>query len=344
MSPVCGIVEVADGQTPTQDAKKFPPEPPSNAEIETIIRKYYDNILPENVLEEGCAVCGSLTLSKNMKSLKKYTDIINILEDSTDLVARQGQHSERELVQSIEGPILASGCSKVCQPCEKKLDKGKIHSLALANGNWIGKVPPELQDLRYAEKMMISRVCHNYCVVKVEKSGMHKMRANAIMFSVPMPKVFNVLPPIAEELDKVLAYIYIGPSKPTDIDNKRTPLFVCRNKVREALEWLKLNHRGYSDLTISYDNLNAYPKDSPPVMIDYRLPPKHKDSENQPVNLAKEEEGVDNGDCPFVVHTLTGSQLGNKTTKQLKALAVKHLTDGHSALGIGHEAVPESLY
>ncbi|KAI0310041.1 hypothetical protein OF83DRAFT_1028120, partial [Amylostereum chailletii] len=31
-------------------------------------------------------------------------------------------------------------------------------------------------------------------------------------------------------------------------------------------------------------------------------------------------------------------------TKQLKALAVKHLTDGHSALGIGHEAVPESLY
>ncbi|KAI0310040.1 hypothetical protein OF83DRAFT_1037162, partial [Amylostereum chailletii] len=84
---------------------------------------------------------------------------------------------------------------------------------------------------------------------------------------------------------------------------------VRRNKVREALEWLKLNHHDYSDLIISYDNLNAYPENSPPVMIDYRLPPKHKDSENQPVNLAEEEEGVDDGDCPFVVHTLTGSQL-----------------------------------
>ncbi|KAI0310039.1 hypothetical protein OF83DRAFT_1030086, partial [Amylostereum chailletii] len=139
----------------------FPPEPPSNAEMETIIRKYCDDILPENVLEEGCAVYGSLTLSKNMKSLKEYTDIINILEDSTDLVTRRERHSERELVQSIEGPILASGCSKVCQLCEKKLDKGEIHFLALVNGNWIGEVPPELQDLRYAEKMMISRVCHN---------------------------------------------------------------------------------------------------------------------------------------------------------------------------------------
>ncbi|KAI0308987.1 hypothetical protein OF83DRAFT_1180148 [Amylostereum chailletii] len=109
-----------------------------------------------------------------------------------------------------------------------------------------------------------------------------------------MPKVFNVLPPRAEELDEVLAYIYIGPSKPTEIVNKRTPI----------------------DLTISYDNLNAYPEDSPPVMIDYRLPPKHKDSEDKPVNSAEEEEGVDDGDCLFVVHTLTGSQLGNKTTKQ----------------------------
>lgn len=66
-------------------------------------------------------------------------------------------------------------------------------TLALANGLWIGKIPEELRDLTYAEQMLIARVHHNRCIVKVS-SGMSKMRANAISFSNPMPKIYNILP------------------------------------------------------------------------------------------------------------------------------------------------------
>jgi hypothetical protein len=40
---------------------------------------------------------------------------------------------------------------------------------------------------------------------------MHKLRANAIMFANPMPKIYDVLPPPIDEMDDVLAFIYTGP-------------------------------------------------------------------------------------------------------------------------------------
>src|SRR5882762_9460122 len=89
----------------------------------------------------------------------------------------------------------------------------------------------------------------------VTKSGMYKLKANAVLFSTPMPKIYNTLPPKAEDLDEVLAFIYIGPNKPTQKDYQRVPLLVRRNKVMAALEWLKLNHLDYEDLNISYENL-----------------------------------------------------------------------------------------
>ena len=85
---------------------------------------------------------------------------------------------------------------------------------------WIGEIPDELQDLTYAEQLLIARVHHNRCIVKVS-TGMYKMHENAILFSNPMPKVYNVLPPLMEEMGEVLAFtIYTGPCKPTKSDFK----------------------------------------------------------------------------------------------------------------------------
>jgi hypothetical protein len=97
------------------------------------------------------------------------------------------------------------------------LKKKKVPTLALANGLWLGKIPEELQDLRYAEQLLIARVRHNRCIIKVS-SGMHKMCANVISFSNPMPNIYNVLPPPIEDMDDVLAFIYTGPCKPTRAD------------------------------------------------------------------------------------------------------------------------------
>jgi len=95
---------------------------------------------------------------------------------------------------------------------------------------------------------------------------MHKMIANAVTFEHPIQIIYSVLPPPIEEMNEVLAFIFTGPCQPTEDDFCRIPLLVCRNKVAKALKWLKLNHRDYADLEISYE---SYPEDSPPVVINY---------------------------------------------------------------------------
>ena len=98
---------------------------------------------------------------------------------------------------------MAPDCSRIFPICVESLEKKKMSTLALANRLWVGKIPDELT---YAEQLLIARVCHNRCIVKVS-SGMFKMCANAISFSNPMPKIYNVLPPPIEEMDEVLAFI-----------------------------------------------------------------------------------------------------------------------------------------
>ena len=216
-------------------------------------------------------------------------------------------------------------------------------TLALANGLWIGEIPDELQDLTYAEQLLIARVRHNRCIVKVS-SGMYKMCANAISFSNPMPKVYNVLPPSIEEMDEVLAFIYTGPCKPTKADFKRTPMLVRHLKVAKALYWLKLNHIDYYDCEISEKNLASYPEDGPPVVVDYYPSSSNKNPESTSVNDIDEEDGTSEGPCSFMVHGLTGEEFSTKTMKTIKTIALQHLTSEKKILAIGHSEMPESIY
>ena len=66
-----------------------------------------------------------------------------------------------------------------------------------------------------------------------------------------MPKVYKRLPSPWEEMEEIVAFIFINPTHLTNEMHKRLPLFVRHNKVRIDLEWLKLDHEDYSDLVIS---------------------------------------------------------------------------------------------
>jgi hypothetical protein len=57
---------------------------------------------------------------------------------------------------------------------------------------------------------------------------------------------------------------------------ERTPFLVQRKQVRAALEWLKLNHADYHDIEIPLKNLESYPENGPPVVIEY-----HKSNSNK---------------------------------------------------------------
>ena len=77
--------------------------------------------------------------------------------------------------------------------CQSSLKKKILPVESLANSFWIGPIPTILQNLTFAEKMLISRIRHNKCLVRVS-SGRAKMTANVIMFSNPTVKVYHALP------------------------------------------------------------------------------------------------------------------------------------------------------
>jgi hypothetical protein len=273
--------------------EKFPPAPLSAKLCQTIVSDFCADTSANIFEEAGCAVCGKLTPTCEMEEL---CEVENISLLKVDGVTRKARSHSSDAVREWKGPILATGCSRVCSICIESLDKKKLPTLALANSLWIGEIPDELQDLTYAEQLLIARVHHNRCIVKVS-SGMSKMRANAISFSNSMPKIYNVLPPPVEDMDEVLAFIYTGPCKPTKADFKQTPLLVRHLKVSKALHWLKLNHIDYYDCEISDRNLASYPEEGPPVVVDYHPSSSNKNAESTSVHDMEEEDGTTEGIC-----------------------------------------------
>ena len=244
----------------------FPPEI-SDDHYHTIISNACQKMNKDNIEEGGCAVCGELKPLKNLSRIKNIKNMIHIL--STPGVTRIERKNHNLPVREYSGPVLDYACNKVCDHCRSSIRNGKIPCLALANNLWLGKVPEELKNLRFVEKLLIAHVRHTCSYVKVA-SGMRKMKANIIAFESPIPKIYNVLPPPRDDMDDVLAILFTGPCKPTSEDLKRTPFLVRRNHVAKALEWLKLNHCDYADIEISSKNLDQYDENSSPVSIEYR--------------------------------------------------------------------------
>lgn len=71
--------------------------------------------------------------------------------------------SDEDPIQEFIGPVLDYNCNKICNICCK--------SIQMAKELWIGNVPNELKSLRFVEKLLIARVRHTCCYVKIA-SGM----------------------------------------------------------------------------------------------------------------------------------------------------------------------------
>ncbi|KAF8222662.1 hypothetical protein L208DRAFT_1200091, partial [Tricholoma matsutake] len=168
------------------------------------------------------------------------------------------------------------------------------------------------------------------------------MASHVIAFQSPVPKVYHRLPPPMEDLDEVLAILFTGPCKPTDKEFKRTPLLVRWKQVARALEWLKLNHD--ADLEISYDELNRYPEQSPPVSVEYQHSLTTKIEEGTSIFDNAVDHGVQEGNCPFIVHGLTGDQYDTKSLNALKGIALRHWNNCGAALAVSHGSSPLSIY
>ena len=342
-SPTHKIIKEKHNKSAYQKSKitVFPPKPPSKKLIHKIISGFCEDTQPSKLLESGCAVCGQLTkLSDMLKRSDTSSNLEPLIREEVSRIERKSEHDE---IKEITGPVIDDDCTYLCKSCNKSLEKGKIPANALCNGFWLGKIPDELACLTYVEQLLISRVRHNRCIIKVA-SGRYKMHANAITFQNPVAKIYDTLPPPLEELDEVLAVMFTGPCQPTKKDLQRTPLLVRRKQISKALEWLKLNHSDYFDIGISQENLSQYPLSDAPVVIDYRQSIINKEREATSVHDNEEEIGTEEGPCTFVVQGLTGEEYSTMSLEAIKARALKHLTSNRKIMFAGHSQQPNSIY
>ncbi|TFK24311.1 hypothetical protein FA15DRAFT_592621 [Coprinopsis marcescibilis] len=141
----------------------FPPEPASHTLIENIIRNYCDETSPAAFEENGCAVCGQLTPIMHLSKISDCDVDLSCLISSNN--TRKERKHESEPVIGYETPAIVNKCDPICTECLIEVKKGCSPKYSLANGLWIGDVPDELQDLTFAERILISRVCHNPCLM-----------------------------------------------------------------------------------------------------------------------------------------------------------------------------------
>src|ERR1700683_188373 len=141
---------------------KFPPSPPSAELCQNIVSDFCADTSPRVFEEAGCAICVKLTPICEMEDL---SEVENVSLLKVDGVTRKARSKSSDPVKELKGPILAPKCSRVCPICIDFLEKKKVPTLALANGLWIGEIQDELQDLTYAEQLLIARVHHNRCIV-----------------------------------------------------------------------------------------------------------------------------------------------------------------------------------
>ena len=135
-------------------ATQFPPPPLSNQLQHTIISRFCDDMQFNKFEESGCAVCGKLTLLTELQKLSDLDLDLNILYQQG--VTQVERHFPTDPLIEIQGPVLDNDLDTICQLCYKSVSKGKMPVLALANGIWLGKVPHQLQNLSYAEQLLVA--------------------------------------------------------------------------------------------------------------------------------------------------------------------------------------------
>jgi hypothetical protein len=316
----------------TETSGAFPPPPVCQAQAHKIITSACMSMDKQFIEEGGCGVCGQLTLLSSLSALSAIKNHLHLL--AAPGITRRERRTPSDKVLEFAAAIDET-CHLVCLSCRAALRNNKVPKYALAQGLWIGSVPEELACLRYIERMLVARVRHSCCCVRIS-SGMRKMKANAVAFRAPVPKMYDILPPPREDIQEVLAIMFTGPCKPSADDFKRTPFLVRRNHVKQALLWLTLNHIDYADIKLSEHNLAQYPEDMPPVSVEYKEMSTNKTPEGVSVFDNNDDDGTELGDCPFTVHGITGEELNMLPTNVLKVMALQHLNSQGKILAIGH--------
>ena len=105
-------------------------------------------------------------------------------------------------------------------------------------------------------------------------------KGNCISFLQNVPNIVDSLPPTLDDLCDTLKVIFIGARPPDRIQLKKV-LTVRKQKIIQALRWLKKHNILYQKMNINLQNINQLPEDDMPGCIMLTMEQKICDPKDQ---------------------------------------------------------------
>lgn len=246
---------------------------------------------------------------------------------------------------------------RICNKCLHALQSSKkIPQFALANDLLIGEVPECLKGLNLVEESCIGLRKGKCYIIRLNGDSnvlnspisQRGLRGHVIIYPKKLGCMANVLPPPMEDVVTPICVVFVGSSQPTKewLLNCAKPLVIRREKVRNALVWLKANNPLYKDICIDHDRLDTFEHEFvTPVHIIVR-DAKEGDNAYGATNGASEirstlPEGLELAFDSAIVTDLEGREV---TPQQMSMSALQHLKSGGGFLQIPHDSEPTNTY
>lgn len=245
----------------------------------------------------------------------------------------------------------------LCKKCCSTLDRNKLPALSLANGTYLGDVPPELKDLTPVEESMIA-LCRTKCwILQLKEADSHStlpgvqrgVRGHIIIHPQHPEKTETTLPLTLDEAAKPICVVFVGSKSPTKewLKEKAVPLSVRRDKIKRALVWLKENNVLYRDILVDEGRIDSLPEnDIVPVDVQHVQPSAGQDAltsayENGGGVLREGATGDPTSSFESVVIT---DVEGNAPPDKLRAAALRHFKRGGGYVEMQHDYLPENEF
>ena len=169
-----------------------------------------------------------------------------------------------------------------CLRCKR--DKGNPKSFSQENDMDPGCLPTALQGLTEIEEMLIARACPIMCVYR-KHGGQRGYKGHVLNLPQDIQGFLSRLPPNIAQLP----YLII---RKHGADNTHRDCRVRRQKVLEAITWLKDNNPFYAGIQIDYEALHRLPIDGVPS----DLPTAEDPEQNAEEHTADEDTSQNNND------------------------------------------------
>ncbi|KAF7297472.1 ATP-dependent DNA helicase [Mycena indigotica] len=252
--------------------------------VHDCISRFIDRTSNQALSKKICVVC-----ARNLPSREIEQHMLRSLPNK-HLLKSTHPHAAHQL---IDGLLLHETASphqlnNICTTCLRNLRRCDRPKFSLGNNMWIGDVPFELSILTLPEQLLVSLYFPVAYIIKIYPKNIRnaglssqgpgrlnlaneKLKGNVSTFKLPASDIAemvsgNLVPRPSMLLAATIGVTFVGVGKKA---LRCMPgLFrVRRQRVFDALMWLKRNNALYAEVRISEDRLRSLPEDDVPQEI-----------------------------------------------------------------------------